>query len=170
MSKANGSKQTSTGSVGVDLGAVSRFKPAAVTVITGCSLACCGSGWVRGWVLGTWSGKSLLCFLVEIHLSWLCQPPTFSILEQWQKKRHRDLCLSGLWYCDGPEKTLSAHTALVHWLNVCASLLILMVSFHYKVMLNSPFALLYHSDGHVYWLNNQLDFDEGQFTWDEELD
>lgn len=44
MSKANGSKQTSTGSVGVDLGAVSRFKPAAVTVITGCSLACCGSG------------------------------------------------------------------------------------------------------------------------------
>lgn len=71
MSKANGGKQTSTGSVGVDLGAVSRFKTAVVAVITGCSLARCGSGWVRGWVLGTWSGKSLLCFLVEIHLSWL---------------------------------------------------------------------------------------------------
>lgn len=72
--------------MGVDLGAVSRFKTAAVAVITGCCLASCGSGWVRGWVLGTWAGKSLLCFLVEIHLSWLCQPPTFSNLEQWQKK------------------------------------------------------------------------------------
>lgn len=103
MSTTNWSKQTQTGSVGVDLGTVSRFKTTVVTVITGCSLACCGSGWVRGWVLGTWVGKSLLWFLVDIHLSWLCQPPTFSILEQWQRK-HWDLCLSGMWYCNGPDK------------------------------------------------------------------
>lgn len=104
MSKTNWSKQTQTGNVGVDLGTVSRFKTTVVAVITGCSLACCGSGWVRGWVLGTWVGKSLLWFLVDIHLSWLCQPPTFSILEQWQRK-HWDLCLSGMRYCSGPDKT-----------------------------------------------------------------
>ena len=104
MSKTNWSKQTQTGKVGVDLGTVSRSKTTVVAVITGCSLACWGSGWVRGWVLGTWVGKSLLWFLVDIHLSWLCQPPTFSILEQWQRK-HWDLCLCGMWYCNGPDKT-----------------------------------------------------------------
>lgn len=104
MSKTNWSKQTQTGSVGVDLGTVSRFKTTVVTVITGCSLACYSSGWVRGWVLGIWAGKSLLWFLVDIHLSWLCQPPTFSILEQWLRKHH-DLCLSGMWYWIGPDKT-----------------------------------------------------------------
>lgn len=90
--------------MGVDLGTVSRFKTTVVAVITGCSLACRGGGWVRGWVLGTRVGKSLLWFLVDIHLSWLCQPPTFSILEQWQRK-HCDLCLSGMWYWIEPEKT-----------------------------------------------------------------
>lgn len=79
MSTTNWSKQTQTGSVGVDLGTVSRIKTTVVTVITGCSLACCGSGWVRGWVLGTGVGKSLLWFLVHIHLSWLCQPPTLPV-------------------------------------------------------------------------------------------
>lgn len=80
------------GFVGVDLGAVSRFKTAAVAVITGCSLARCGSGWVRGWVLGTWSGKSLLCFLVE-NSPFLTLSATyfffFSILEQWLRKKTR---------------------------------------------------------------------------------
>lgn len=97
MSKTNWSKQTQTGNVGVDLGTVSRFKTTVVAVITGCTLACCGSGWVRGWVLGTRVGKSLLWFLVDIHLSWLCQPPTFSNRKQKQRK-HCDLCLSGIQY------------------------------------------------------------------------
>ena len=90
MSKTNWGKQTQTGSVGVDLGSVSRFKTTVVTVITGCSLACYGSGWVRGWVLGIWVGKSLLWFLVDIHLSWLCQPPTFF--------HHRTMIEKTLWF------------------------------------------------------------------------
>lgn len=113
MSKANWSKQTRIESVGVDLGTVSRFKTTVVSVITGCSLACCGSGWVRGWVLGTWVGKSLLWFLVEIHLSWLCQPPTFSILEQW-KRKHWDLCLRGLWCYGARKNLLYSHNFCVH--------------------------------------------------------
>ena len=38
--------------------------------------------WVGGWVQGAPVGKSLLWFLVDIHLSWFCQPPTLSNVEQ----------------------------------------------------------------------------------------
>jgi hypothetical protein len=46
--------------------------------------------WVGGWVQGAAVGKSLLWFLVDIHLSWFCQPPTLSNVEQQHAQKKLD--------------------------------------------------------------------------------